>query len=237
MARLPRFGSSSVTPSRKLIALKRILSDLCGGHAFDDLSVERHYFALGHIIGDWSSEQERLEAEPIAKLLRAAAENLSEVVWFVAGTEPGLRTSTEIAIATRVREIMTLNPAVGSREAAEKLLGSFRQNADLLAHVFRIVAADLPTHPEKRGARKKDWYDQFTRHLLDIAEQAGVKPTLYKDRIRNKPKGWLLDASRELETFLPEAMRSRSDDARYKRLERSKANLGKRDDKIVPGTG
>ena len=136
-------------------------------------------------------------------------------------------------VATRILDITSRNPAVGSRAAAEKLLSSFRKNADLFAHVFHIVAADLPTHPEKRGAKKKDWYDKITAILLDIAEQAGVKPTLYKDRERNdRPKGWLLDASRELETFLPEAMRSPSDEARYKRLERSKANLSKRDDKI-----
>jgi hypothetical protein len=61
--------------------------------------------------------------------------------------------------------------------------------------------------------------------LLSIAEKAGIKPTLYKAREaeRELPAGWLLDAARELETFLPAEMRSPSDVARYKRLERSKA--------------
>jgi hypothetical protein len=92
-----------------------------------------------------------------------------------------------------------------------------------------IAAADLPSHPEKRGRKAKDWYDSFTTLLLSIAEKAGIKPTLYKDREAEyePPVGWLLDAARELETFLPAEMRSPSDVARYKRLERSKDNLGK----------
>jgi hypothetical protein len=88
-----------------------------------------------------------------------------------------------------------------------------------------VAAADLPSRPEKRGRKAKDWYDSVLTLLLSIAEKAGIKPTLYKDREaeREFPAGWLLDAARELETFLPAEMRSPSDIARYKRLERSKA--------------
>jgi hypothetical protein len=82
-----------------------------------------------------------------------------------------------------------------------------------------IAAFDLPSGPEKRGRRAKDWYHSFAVLLLRIAKNAGISPTLYKDREaeHESPKGWLLDAARELETFLPTAMRSPSDVARYKR--------------------
>jgi hypothetical protein len=88
-----------------------------------------------------------------------------------------------------------------------------------------VAAADLPSRPEKRGRKAKDWYVSVLTLLLSIAEKAGIKPTLYKAREaeRELPAGWLLDAARELETFLPAEMRSPSDIARYKRLERSKA--------------
>jgi len=91
------------------------------------------------------------------------------------------------------------------------------------------AAFDLPSGPEKRGQKKKEWYTSFTKLLLTIAEDAGIRPTLYKDRHPDHESlnGWLLDAARELETFLPVEMRSPSDVARYKRLERSKARLGK----------
>jgi hypothetical protein len=91
-----------------------------------------------------------------------------------------------------------------------------------------IAAADLASYPEKRGRKAKDWYNSFTTLLLSIAERAGIKATLYKDReAHDLPVGWLLDAAGELETFLPAEMRSPSDVARYKRLERSNAKLSK----------
>jgi len=92
-----------------------------------------------------------------------------------------------------------------------------------------IAAFDLPSLPDRRGRKAKDWYDLLTALLLGIAEKAGIRPTLYKDREAKHEllKGWLLDAARELETFLPRLMHSPSDVARYKRLERSKANLAK----------
>ena len=226
MAFLPRLGVGIVSPWRDQTELRQVLSDLCGGYAFDDVSIQKYYFALSGIIDAWWSEKERLEAEPVAKLLRASARNLSAVAPLLAGRETGFRNDTEIAVTTRVLEIMSMNPAIGSQEAAQELLRSFRQNSELIAHVFHVVAADLPTHAEKRGAKKKSWYDNFTALLLDIAEQTDIKPTLYNRGSDNKSlKGWLLDASRLLETFLPKEMRSTSDQGRYKRLERSKANL------------
>jgi hypothetical protein len=235
MALLPSFGVGVASPSRGQTELRQVLSYVCRGYAFDDVSTQKYYFTLGEIIGAWWSEKERLKAEPVAKLLRASARNLSAVATLLAGRETGFRNDTEIAVARRVLEIASMNPAIGSQEAAQELLRSFRQNAELLAHVFHVVAADLPTHAEKRGAKKKSWYDNFMELLLEIAEQADIKPTLYKDRASdNKLKGWLLDASGQLETFLPEEMRSTSDQARYKRLERSKANLSQGgDDKII----
>jgi hypothetical protein len=235
MALLPSAGGGIASPLRKQSELTQVLTDLCRGYAFDDVSTQKYYSALGGIISVWWSEKERLKAEPVAKLLRASARNLSAVAPLLAGGETGLRNDTEIAVATRVLEITSMNPAIGSQEAAQELLRSFWQNAELLAHVFHVVAAELPTHAEKRGAKKKSWYDNFTALLLDIAEQADIKPTLYNRASDNKSlKGWLLDASRQLETFLPKEMRSTSDQARYKRLERSKANLSQRgDDKIT----
>jgi len=43
-----------------------------------------------------------------------------------------------------------------------------------------IAAFDLPSGPEKRGAKAKDWYQSFTALLLTVAENAGIRPTLYK---------------------------------------------------------
>ena len=122
---------------------------------------------------------------------------------------------------------MELDPTIGSLVPRARLYHPFRRNADSISRACLIAAFDLPSGPEKRGRRQKTGIDSFAVLLLRIAKNAGISPTLYKDREaeHESPKGWLLDAARELETFLPTAMRSPSDVARYKRLERSKASL------------
>jgi hypothetical protein len=218
-----------MTPCREESELTSVLSELCPGTIFDNDAVHRLYLTLASLIGGWLSEQARLETSPVKNALLTTAKNLSEASTLLSGLETGVRSDMEIAIASRVQNLLALNPTIGSLDSARALLDSFRRSADSISHTCMVAAADLPSHPEKRGRKAKDWYDSFTTLLLSIAEKAGIKPTLYEDREAEyePPVGWLLDAARELETFLPAEMRSPSDVARYKRLERSKDNLGK----------
>ena len=71
------------------------------------------------------------------------------------------------------------------------------------------------------------WYDEFTALLLNIAEKAGVEPSLGKDRITRTRTGWLFEAAQALEAFLDPYMRSLSGEACGKRLERSRRRLAK----------
>jgi ubiquinone/menaquinone biosynthesis C-methylase UbiE len=189
-----------------------------------DHGVHQYYLTLASIIGDWLSERGRLKTEPIKKTLHTMANNLRDASAFLGGFETGIRTDIEIAISSRVLNLMALDPTIGSK--ARELLSSFRRDAERIAHVCNVAAADLPRGPSKRGRKALDWYDSFSALLLDVAEKAKIRPTLYKDRdIDDAPKGWLLDAARQVETFLPKEMRSPGDEARYKRLERSKVSL------------
>jgi hypothetical protein len=229
MPRLPTSGSSLMTPCREESELKRVLSELCRGSIFDDAAVHQYYMTLASLIGGWLSERARLETVPVKNALLTMAKNLGEASALLSGLETGVRTDIEIAVASRVQNLMALNPTIGSLDSARAMLGSFRRDAVSISHTCMVAAADLPSLPEKRGRKTKDWYDSFTTLLLSIAEKAGFRPTLYKDREAKgePPAGWLLDAARELETFLPAEMRSPSDVARYKRLERGKDSLGK----------
>jgi hypothetical protein len=229
VARLPTSGSSLLSPWREESELTRVLSKLCPGKFFDDAAMHLHYTTLASLIGGWLSEQARLETSSVKGALLTLAKNLSEASAVLSGTETGFRSDVDIAVTSRVLDLMALNPAIGSADPARAMLSSFRRNADSISHICMVAAADLPSRPDKRGRKAKDWYDSFTSLLLDIAKEVGVTPTLYKDRqVEGEPlKGWLLEAARELETFLPREMRSPSDAARYKRLERGKANLGK----------
>jgi len=229
MPRLSASGSSLMTPCRDESELKGVLTKLCPDALLDDATVHHHYMILASLIGGWLSEQSRLETAPVKNALLTLAKNLSEASALLSGLATGIRNNLETEITSRILNLLALNPAIGSSESAREMLDTFRQDADGISHASLIAAFDLPSGPEKRGQKKKEWYTSFTRLLLTIAEDAGIRPTLYKDRHADHESlnGWLLDAARELETFLPVEMRSPSDVARYKRLERSKARLGK----------
>jgi hypothetical protein len=113
-----------------------------------------------------------------------------------------------------------MDPTIGSQPAHELLI-SFRAEADRIAHVCLVAVADLPEALGERGRRAHEWYDTFTELLLQIAEKAGLEPTLRKDRITGARSGWLLGAAQAFETFLDPLMRSPSSEACGKRLERS----------------
>jgi len=221
MTRLPASGVSLMTPCRDKSELKEVLSELCPETTFDDATLDKYYMTLASLIGGWLSEQGRLETAPVKKALLKLAMDLNAASTLLSGLESGLRNDLEIEITRRVRDLLALNPMIGS--AAEERLKSFRQDAAAISHTCLIAANDLPSTPEKRGAKKKDWYSSFTKLILSIAKRAGVKPTLYKDRsgASQAERGWLLDAARVLEICRPPEMRSPSDVARYKRLERS----------------
>jgi hypothetical protein len=218
-------GASLMTPCRDEAELKGALSELCGGMTFDNVVVDEYYMQLALLIGEWMSEKARLETSPVKKALLTLAENLTAASTSLGGFETGFRESLEIEITSRVQNLLALDPTIGSPDAARDRLHSFRRDADTIAHACMIAAFDLPSGPGKRGPKEKDWYGSFTELLLKIAKKANIRPTLYQDRAGGKTplKGWLLDAARQLETFLPAEMHSPSDVARYKRLERSKS--------------
>ena len=139
------------------------------------------YWKLGAIIGLWSREQERLEVSPVEKALLSIANNLSEVSRLLSGLETGFRSSLEMAVSSRVADLLSLDPTIRSQSSQESLR-SFCVEADRIAHVCLVAAADLPQARGKRGRWRYEWYDEFTALLLQIAEKAGLEPTLNKDR-------------------------------------------------------
>ena len=212
-----------MTPCRPKSELKRILRDITDGHDFDDHSVQQCHSTLASIIGGWQAELGRLEVAPVKKALLAMANNLRDAATALGGTEDGFHTSLEITVAWRILTALASDPVIGSPDSAREMMGSLRRSSEHVSNACMSAAADLPKAPDRRGQKAKTWYDSFTALLLHAAKTAGVRPTLHmKD---DHPAGWLLKGARELETFLPKMMRSPSEGARYKRIERSKRNL------------
>jgi len=178
MPRLPTSGASVMTPCREESELGRVLSELCPGITFDEAIVHKYYMTLASLIGGWLSEQGRLETSPVKKALLTLAKDLSAASALLSGLETGLRSDLEIEIASRVQKLLALDPTISP--LARDRLSSFRRDADCISHACLIAAFDLPSGPEKRGAKAKDWYQSFTALLLTVAENAGIRPTLYK---------------------------------------------------------
>lgn len=180
---------------------------------------------MARIIGQWSIEDNRLDVAPLAKTFTAMGKELKKVAKILSGHETGLREIRDIAIVSQLAMILALDPEVGSRQQADKLIASLRDDAAKVAHACLVAARDLKQMVGESGRPQAEWYDQFTALLLEIAATAGVEPRLSKGRISGAREGWLLDAAQALELFLDPQMRSPSAEARGKRLERSKTHL------------
>ena len=155
----------------------------------------------------------------------AMGKELKKVAKILSGHETGFRVIHDIQIVSQLAMMLALDPEVGSRGQADKLIASFRGDAAKLAHACIVAARDLKRPVGKSGRPQAEWHDEFTAFLLEVAQTAGVEPRLSKDRISGARAGWLLDAAQALESFLDPQMRSPSAEACGKRLDRSKTHL------------
>ena len=226
MARLPTSGATVATPLRGKADLRSVLIALCPDAQFSASDTKEIYGRLGQIIGQWSAEGDRLDIAPLIKTFEAMSKELTKTTKILSGHQTGLREIRDIRLVSQLAEILALDPEIGSRAQADKLITSFRGDAARLAHACLVAARDLKiSGVGKSGAPQQDWHDEFTALLLEVADIAGVEPRLSKDRITGARGGWLLDAAQALETFFDPMMRSPSAEACGKRLERSKRRL------------
>jgi hypothetical protein len=226
MARLPTSGATVATPVRGKADLGKALTELCPDGKFSASDTNEIYGRLGQIIGQWSAEKDRLDIAPLIKTFEAMSKELKKAAKILSGHQTGLREIHDIKIVSQLADILALGPEIGSRGKADKLITSFRDDAAKMADACLVAARHLKrTVVGKSGAPQQGWYDEFTVLLLEIANTAGVRPRLSKDRISGVRGGWLLDAALALETFLQPPMRSPSAEACFKRLERSKTRL------------
>src|SRR5229473_3414933 len=225
MSRLPVSGSTVATPLRIKADFRKVLAELCPEGDFSKPDTKAFYGRLGRIIGQWCAEHDRPDIEPLAKTLTAMGRELEGMSRILSGHETGLHDRDDIEVVSKLATILALDPEVGSRQQADKLIASFRGDAAKLAHACLVAAHDLKQTVGESGRPQAEWHDEFAALLLEVAETAGVEPRLSKDRISGARGGWLLDAAQALEAFLDSQMRSPSAEACGKRLERSITRL------------
>jgi hypothetical protein len=219
-------GAGVASPNKGKEEFRKVLSDLHADQLLDCDAAHSLYWNLGAIIGKWISGLEaRMEASPIATALLSTSRNLSEVSRLLSGRETGFRTGIEIGVTNETVRYLAQDPSLGSTTSAPEFVSAFARDAARIAHVCMVAYIALPDRPAEGGRPALDWYDDFTGLLLEVAEKAGVAPSLRKDRITGVRSGWLFEAAQALEPFLWPQMRSPSPEACGKRLERSLKRL------------
>jgi len=201
MARLPTSGATVATPHLDEAELGNVLAQLCPDGKFSESDVETCYWRLARIIGQWSAEHDRLDIAPLAKTIRAMGKELKKVAEILSGHETGLHEIHDIAIVSQLATILALDPEIGSRRQADRLIDSFRGDAGKLAHACLVAACDLKQAVGESGRPQAEWHDQFTALLLEVAETAGVKPNLSKDRISDARLAGFWTPRRRLKLF------------------------------------
>ena len=151
MARLPTSGSTVATPHLDEADLRNVLAQLCPDGKFSESDIEEFYRRLAQIIGQWSAEDNRLDIAPLAKTFTAMGKELKKVAKILSGHETGLHEIHDIEIVSQLAMILALDPEVGSRQQADKLIASFRGDAAKVAH----ACLDSRTRPEASGGGKR----------------------------------------------------------------------------------
>jgi hypothetical protein len=227
MKRLPIRGASLLTPRLGEDVLKQVLADLRVIAVYSDADVYEVYLALAAVCGRWMAEEEAKQVDAVAKALLNTGKNVREASWLLSGRSAGFRESVDLEVTAQVIDAMTSDPS--HAQSARALVAAFRVSADYVANACLVAYAKLPKKASNDGPSPMLWYDDFTAILLGIAQKAGIKPNLNKDRISQQYDGWLFEAAQALEPFLDPYMRSPSPGACGKRLERSRKRLPKTD--------
>jgi hypothetical protein len=165
----------------------------------------------------------KLQTKDIAGTLRAIARDLQANEAALRGRQTGLRQSHEIEVANRIREVLSKNPEI--KIDADEFLDDSCDRISTISHACLIAARDLELNKADAGKKAIDWFDDFTRVLVNIAEKNGTRPSIENDRDTGKPKGRFFELAAGFERLLHPEMRSPSPSALAKRLSRSLARI------------
>ena len=175
MRRLPIRGTSLACGEFTRGNLRSALERLEVSHAFDNAALDDLYWRLGGINGNWLANEQSKHGAPVRSALRKAGKDLAAVVQLLSGHETGIRSTTEIFASTLTKQILALDPTL--KAEPNQYLPDFLDYAKRVGDACQIAAADLARKSDVSGKDELDWYNDFTRLLITIAETSrGVHP-------------------------------------------------------------
>lgn len=180
---------------------------------------------LGVVVGSWWQQigqfiepDTGLEVEGVVATLARTAQHLEEAKTVLQAIGVGIQRADSVEAVNRIKEMLSLNPAIGKLSKAEEYISSACEIAETISQACHAAAWMLSSVKGKRGRPPHHWYNEFTQILCDIACENGIKSSLENDRDTGKPKGRFLELAEGFERLFPREMRSPSREALAKRL-------------------
>ena len=185
-------------------------------------------FRLGVALAKWEEPKTALQIKYVVGSLNAHAKRLDKLASLGTITRMGLAHKKNIETSGRLARCLTLNPAIGSIEAAHAYLEDFCDRAGVIASGCRAAATSLQSTKGQSGKSRYGWYDEFTAVLLDVCKQNNIEPTIGFDSSSDEAVGTLSKIAAAFERLLLPKMRSTASEAMVKRLQRSLRRLEQR---------
>lgn len=227
MARVDRRGSSVGSLYEKEVNFGQVVSGL----ALAPLSAKDEALIRGKlagVIGRGLAQIElskklnpggRLQTQAISSTLKAIATDFQKAGPILRGLQTGFHEGHQIEAATRIREALEKNSEL--KTSADEFLQDFCDRMNAVSQACLVAAGDLKSIKGRSGRKSIDWYDDFTRALVLIAERNNIRTTIVTDRVTHKSGGRFLELGAAFERLLYPPMRSSSREALAKRLRRS----------------
>ena len=180
---------------------------------------------LGVIVGSWWQEigqfiepDTGLEVEGVVATLARTAQHLEEAKAVLQAIGGGIQRADNVEAVNRIKEMLSLNPAIGKLSKAEDYISSACEIAETISQACHAAAGMLGSVKRKRGRKPYHWYDGFVEVLWDIARENEIRTRLEYDQYTREPKGRFLELAEFFEKLLPPEMRSPSRGSLVKRL-------------------
>jgi len=231
MAQLARTGSSCASLYECETTLAQVFSEL-GLRPLSASEETEIRSRFGEVIGralmkievtEKLSPDAKLKTKQIAGMLRAIARDFQAHEPLLRGAQDGIRQSHEIEVANRIRRTLRSNPEV--RIDPDQFLNDSCERLKTISEACLVAARYLESAKSEAGRKAIDWFDDYTRTLVWIAEKNGIRAKLVNDRSADIPAGRFFDIALGMERVLDPAMRAPSREALGKRVSRSLSRL------------
>jgi hypothetical protein len=241
VAQVVSTGSSFASLYERETSLARVVADL-GLPPLSSSDEAEVRSELGQVIGKGLNKisvtkklnpDAKLQTKDIAGVLRAIARDFRSHEAVLRGRQTGFRQSYEMEAAHRIRQVLSKNSEI--KIDADEFLRDSCDRISAISDACLVAARDLDLNKGEAGKKAFDWFDDFTRALVNLAEKNDIRPTIENDRRTGKPKGRFFGLATGIERLLFPEMRSPSPSALAKRLSRSLARLKHGQDRSSSG--